>query len=107
MYLGSPAKSAPAEDAPYPTKLYKLNASVLRSARAVRGRIACSSERNGPTSPAPTVMFPTMPASTGAHQSVETNNRVPATKSVRAKKTSVLLRPIRSARSEERRVGKE
>jgi len=38
-----------------------------------------------------------MPASTGAHQSVETNSRVPATKSVRAKKTSVLLRPIRSA----------
>src|SRR5436309_15055233 len=28
MYLGSPARSAPAADAPYPTRLYTLNDKV-------------------------------------------------------------------------------
>ena len=75
-----------------------LNASVRRPDSIVLGRIACSRERNGPTSPAPTVMFPTMPARTAGHQSVERKRSVPATKSIKAKKTRTRLRPIRSAR---------
>jgi hypothetical protein len=42
-------------------------------------------------------MFPTIPASTGAHHAEEKNSKLPATKSVKAKKISVRLLPNLSA----------
>src|SRR5439155_202876 len=51
--------------------------------------MACSRERKGPTSPAPTVMLRTTPASAGAHQPVEVKRRAPATASVRRQEAPV------------------
>src|SRR5512136_1001363 len=88
---------APIDEAPYPTRLYTLNARVRRFELHVRGRIACSRERNGPTSPDPTLMFPAIPANIGAHGAADERRTAPARRSMRAKNTRVLRRPIRSA----------
>ena len=77
--------------------MYRLKVMVRRFRSAVLGRIAWSRERNGPVSPDPTDMFPTIPAAMGAHQAADESSSPPAIASVIAKKIRVRRRPNRSA----------